>query len=475
MSMSSVDVQTKGTDAKLAELLARINSLGGNEEITHPGQAMGGPSILPSEPEKGQELKEYVPWAPESLEEAKLTESEVEAIILKFLLVKGTASGHQTADQIKLPFRLMQPIYSRMKLEQLIHYKSATHTGDYILELTDVGRERARRYTEVSSYFGSAPVTLKDYTAAVAAQSLTLQRPKLPQLQEAFQDLLITPGMLDRLGPAISAGKGMFLYGYPGNGKTSIAERVTRAFGPTLWIPRSISVDGEIIRLFDPVVHEECPVKDPGLVQADRNLDHRWVRIIRPTVVVGGELTMDQLEICFNPTTGIGEAPLQMKSNCGTLVVDDFGRQRMSTDELLNRWIVPLEKRYDFLNTLSGKKIQVPFDQLIVFSTNLEPRDLVDDAFLRRIPYKIEVKDPSEDDFRKLFQIMCDKLGIPFEEKAITYLIEKHYKPIGRPFRNCQPRDLLLQIKYYCEYLDQPPQLTSVSIDFAVENYFSIV
>lgn len=473
--MNSVDVHSEGTDAKLAELLARINSLGGNEEVTHPTQVDGGPCVLPAEQAMGQELKEFIPWAPDSLAEASLTESEVEAIILKFLLVKGTASGHQTADQLKIPFRLMQPIYSRMKLEQLIHYKSATHAGDYILQLTDVGRERARRYTEVSNYFGSAPVTLKDYTAAVAAQSLTLQRPKLPQLQEAFQDLLITPGMLDRLGPAISAGKGMFLYGYPGNGKTSIAERVTRAFGPTIWIPRSISVDGEIIRLFDPVVHEECPVKDPSLVQAERNLDHRWVRIIRPTVVVGGELTMDQLEICFNPTTGIGEAPLQMKSNCGTLVVDDFGRQRMSTDELLNRWIVPLEKRYDFLNTLSGKKIQVPFDQLIVFSTNLEPRDLVDDAFLRRIPYKIEVMDPSEEDFRKLFQIMCDKLCIPFEEKAITYLIEKHYKPIERPFRNCQPRDLLLQIKYYCEYLDQTPQLTSTSIDFAVENYFSVV
>lgn len=473
--MSSVDVHSEGTDAKLAELLARINSLGGNEEVTHPTQVAGGPSVIPAEPEAGQELKEFIPWAPDSLAEASLTESEVEAIVLKFLLVKSTASGHQTADQLKIPFRLMQPIYSRMKLEQLIHYKSATSTGDYILQLTDVGRERARRYTEVSSYFGAAPVTLRDYTAAVAAQSLTLQRPKLPQLQEAFQDLLITPGMLDRLGPAISAGKGMFLYGYPGNGKTSIAERVTRAFGPTIWIPRSISVDGEIIRLFDPVVHEECPIKDPSLVQSERNLDHRWVRIIRPTVVVGGELTMDQLEICFNPTTGIGEAPLQMKSNCGTLVVDDFGRQRMSTDELLNRWIVPLEKRYDFLNTLSGKKIQVPFDQLIVFSTNLEPRDLVDDAFLRRIPYKIEVQDPCEEDFRKLFQIMCDKLGIPFEEKAITYLIEKHYKPIERPFRNCQPRDLLLQIKYYCEYLDQKPELTSASVDFAVENYFSVV
>ncbi|MEC8410467.1 MAG: AAA family ATPase, partial [Planctomycetota bacterium] len=277
-----------------------------------------------------------------------------------------------------------------------------------------------------------------------------------------------------RLGPAIAAGKGMFLYGYPGNGKTSIAERVTRAFGPTIWIPRAISIDGEILRLFDPVIHQEAPFEECWL-QSDRNLDHRWVQIQRPTVVVGGELTMDQLEICFNPSTGIGEAPLQMKSNCGTLVIDDFGRQRMRTDELLNRWILPLEKRYDFLNTLSGKKIQVPFEQLIVFSTNLEPRDLVDDAFLRRIPYKIEIQDPTEADFRQLVRIMCDKLGVPHDEAAVDYLIERHYSSQGRPFRNCQPRDLLLQIKYYCEYLDEEPKLTPESIDFAAENYFAVV
>ena len=196
-----------------------------------------------------------------------------------------------------------------------------------------------------------------------------------------------------------------FLFGFPGNGKTSIAERVTASFGKYIYIPRAISMDKDVVRLFDPMNHIEAPAEETDGLLADDHIDKRWVRIERPTIVVGGELTMDHLEIQYNATTGISESPVQMKSNCGTLVIDDFGRQRMSVDELLNRWIVPLEKRYDYLNTSNGKKVQVPFDQLVIFSTNLEPKDLVDDAFLRRIPYKIEVPNPSLQNFVKLFEI----------------------------------------------------------------------
>ncbi len=281
--------------------------------------------------------------------------------------------------------------------------------------------------------------------------------------------------MLARLGPAINSGRGLFLFGAPGNGKTSIAERVTAAFGQSIWIPRSIGVDGEIMRLFDPMNHEElASEKSDGLLDST-GIDRRWVCIRRPTIVVGGELTMDNLEVTQNRSTGTSEAPVQLKSNCGTLVIDDFGRQSMSTDELLNRWIVPLEKRYDFLNMANGKKIQVPFDQLIIFSTNLEPRDLVDDAFLRRIPYKIEVIDPSESEFRELFQLMCGSLGMDYREEVIDYLIESHYRPMERPFRCCQPRDLLLQVRNRCRYERRDPELTCDAIDFAVENYFAVM
>ncbi len=201
-------------------------------------------------------------------------------------------------------------------------------------------------------------------------------------------------------------------------------------------------------------------------------IDQRWVQIVRPTVIAGGELTMNELEITQNPQTKICEAPLQLKSNCGTFVIDDFGRQRMPVDELLNRWIVPLEKRYDFLNLPSGKKIQVPFDQLIIFSTNLEPKDLVDAAFLRRIPYKIEALDPTEEEFRALFELMAPMMGFQFDAKAYQYLVDTHYKAVNRPFRACQPRDLLLQVKNFCVYKEVPRKLTPAAFDFAVENYF---
>ena len=222
---------------------------------------------------------------------------------------------------------------------------------------------------------------------------------------------MLSPRMLDRLGPAMNSGRGLFLFGAAGNGKTSIAERVTRAFGQEIWIPRAIGIDGEIMRVFDPVNHEELPLEACEGLYDKRKIDRRWVRIRRPTLIVGGELTMSALEVTMNTSTGICESPLQLKSNCGTLVIDDFGRQRMRIEELLNRWIVPLERRYDFLNMPNGKKIQVPFDQLIIFSTNLEPRDLVDEAFLRRIPYKIEVLDPSLDDFKGLFLLAGEEDG----------------------------------------------------------------
>ncbi len=417
----------------------------------------------------------FLPLEPDSLRNSRLTDSEVEALILKFLLNRGTASGHVIADQLRLPFRLLEPLYRQLKQDQMVVYKNSAAMNDYEYMITDMGRERGRRLYEHCTYFGAAPVSLQDYIDSVKAQTLTNQHPTVRDLERAFSDLLINRRMLGRIGPAINSGRGLFLYGAAGNGKTSIAERITRAFGQTIWIPRAIGVDGEIIRLFDPMNHEPMPLRSSEGLLENRKIDGRWIRVRRPTIVVGGELTMENLEISVNTTTGISEAPLQLKSNCGTLVIDDFGRQRMRTDELLNRWIVPLEKRYDFLNLANGKKIQVPFDQLIVFSTNLQPKDLVDDAFLRRIPYKIDVIDPSEEEFRNLFKMMSKKLGFEYRDDALEYLIQKHYKAVNRPFRCCQPRDLLSQIRNFCFYNDRPLELTNENFDFAVENYFAVM
>src|SRR5262249_12483747 len=255
-----------------------------------------------------------------------------------------------------------------------------------------------------------APVPCADYVASTTAKTITAERPKEEDLRRAFADLLISEDMFQVLGPAINSGRGMFLYGYPGNGKTSIAERITRCFGKTVWIPRVIDVMGHVMKLYDPANHEPVATHRSGLLRED-DYDHRWIEIRRPTIIAGGELRMEDLEIHNDPVTKINEAPLHMKSNNGTFLIDDFGRQRMAPIELLNRWIVPLEKRYDFLCLANGKKILVPFDQLILFSTNLEPKQLVDEAFLRRIPYKINASDPTEAMFRQMFSIFAPKLG----------------------------------------------------------------
>jgi hypothetical protein len=415
------------------------------------------------------------PVEPHDVASAGLNETLLEAIIYRFLHNIGEAEGRRIADQVKLPFRMIEPILARLKMEQNVGYKDSTATNDYVYVLTESGRNIARRCVQDCTYYGACPVTLSQYIASVKAQSIAGQYPKREDLTRAFNDLLINPDMLMKLGPAIASGRGMFLYGFPGNGKTSIAERVTGAFGKYVWIPRSIDIDGDVLRLFDPMSHQlAMPEAEAGLLDV-ASYDKRWVRILRPTIVAGGELTMDMLEVQGSAVTKISESPLQLKSNCGTLVIDDFGRQKMAVDALLNRWIVPLEKRFDYLNMPSGKKIQVPFDQLVVFSTNLEPRDLVDEAFLRRIPYKIEAEDPPEHDFIELFQIMCKVLDVPFNASAIQYLIENHYKSANRRMRMCHPRDLLMQVKNHCMYNDLAVQLKPEYLDFAVSNYFSVM
>jgi hypothetical protein len=442
-------------DPRLNDLFHRVKSLLGGKAETQNGS--------------------FVPQEPESLDDTGLTLEEVERLILKFLLAKGGMTGRRIAQQICLPFGIVEPILKSLKREQLLVFLGTAEMGDYEFGITEVGRERARRYVNECTYFGAAPVPLGDYLKAMEAQSIAKQLVTEADLKEAFSDLLINDAMMEKLGPAINSGRGMFLFGAPGNGKTSIAERITKCFGTNIWIPRALGVDGEIIRIFDPGVHEEIPRPvGEGLFDLS-GIDPRWVQIVRPTIVAGGELTMEQLEVTQNPLTHICEAPLQLKSNCGTLVIDDFGRQRMPVDELLNRWIVPLEKRYDFLNLPSGKKIQVPFDQLIIFSTNLEPKDLVDGAFLRRIPYKIHVPDPSEAEFRQIMKRLAPKMGFQYDKAAVDHLIEEHYIRCQRPFRSCQPRDLLLQVKNYCTFRNLPRKMSPEAFDFAVENYFSVM
>jgi len=445
----------------LDELFNRVNLLLGDSE---------------EKPAASNDSADFVPRQPRNMRETGISAALVEKLLMKYVFQVGTDTSRRIASQLKLPFKIVDPILRQLRTDKHLDLSGTTATGDSEFCITDGGRERARRYADECTYFGSAPVSLEDYVNSVKAQTIAGQIVTREDLKRAFEGLLINDGMTNRLGPAINSGRGMFLFGEPGNGKTSIAERVTEAFGSTVWIPRAINIEGEIMRVFDPGVHEAVEFENVGNSLLDSlDIDRRWVQIKRPTVIAGGELTMDELEVSQNQQSRICEAPLQVKSNCGTLVIDDFGRQKMPVDMLLNRWIVPLEKRYDFLNMPNGKKIQIPFDQLIVFSTNLEPRDLVDGAFLRRIPYKIEVPDPSEHEFRELMKIMCGKFGFEFDPMVVDYLIETHYREEDRPFRLCQPRDLLLQVRNFCNFHQQPISLSNEAFDAAAENYFSVM
>jgi predicted ATPase with chaperone activity len=416
----------------------------------------------------------FRPAEPRTIEETGLTAALVETLILKYLLLLGSASGRQIADSICINFLILEPILHSLRQRQLVVHSGSAQLNDYNYTLTDQGRSRARNAMEQCSYIGAAPVPLVDYIVSVEAQTIRAEAPQKRQLQKAFADITVEQQMLDMLGPAVNSGAGLFLYGAPGNGKTTLAKRITACYGSTIWIPKTITEDGQFVKLFDAAFHE--PIEESGQsILKTAEYDRRWIKIRRPTVIVGGELTMDALEIRHDLRSNVSEASLQLKSNCGCLLIDDFGRQRMQPVDLLNRWIVPLENRFDFLTLATGKKIQVPFEQLIIFSTNLQPKDLADEAFLRRIPYKIEVKDPGREEFHLLFKIGCKSLNCEFRPEVVDYLIDKHYKPARRPLRRCQPRDLLNQIRNYCVYNGFPIEMKPEYFDRVVPSYFTVV
>ena len=415
----------------------------------------------------------FSPVRPGSMEDAGLKLNDLFPLALKFLFLHGNASGNRIAEQIKLPFELTLPALESLKADLLVVLKTSAVLGDYEYELTPKGVEQARLHLSRSTYCGAAPVSVAEYKNSVFRQSIRNLNPNFDDVANALSDLEVTSLMVNQMGQAINSGKSMFLFGAPGNGKTSLATRAIKSISPALWIPRAITVGGEVIRLYDPSVHTPMPLpENTGLTRTGLQVDDRWIRIQRPTIVVGGELEMKHLEATLNPVTGIIEAPIHVKSNCGCLVVDDFGRQQISSTELLNRWIVPMESAVDYLNLPSGRQVSLPFEQFLVFSTNLEPSSLCDEAFLRRIPYKIEVFDPSEEQFRNLFHKELSSQGFEFEEEAIDQLIEYHYKHANRPFRFCHVGDLIDQCRDFCDFHGRQLQFNRDIVELAVLNYF---
>ena len=414
----------------------------------------------------------FLPEEPSTLADTGLSATFVEDLILKIVHTSGSLTGKQISDRICLKVGILEDIFSELRKRQYLTLAGSAMLGDHLYQLTDLGRERARVATQECAYTGPAPVPLDDYAASVLAQTVRSEKPKRDRLEKAFSDINVEPEMLAKLGPAISAGKGMFIYGPPGNGKTTIAQRITRCFGQNILVPHAIIEDGQVIKLFDASCHEPVESLASKIIKTS-NQDRRWIRIRRPTVVVGGELTMDNLELKHDPLSHVSNASLQLKSNCGSLLIDDFGRQRINPTELLNRWIVPLENRIDYLTLANGKKIEVPFEQLIIFSTNLEPSDLADDAFLRRIPFKIEIGAPSREEFTKLFVMFAKKSKLEYSLDDLDYLVSRHYEAADRPLRRCHARDLLDQVIHFCEYNELPMVVTTDILDHAVSNYFA--
>jgi predicted ATPase with chaperone activity len=416
----------------------------------------------------------YIPAEPSSIADLGLPVSLIESLVCKRLLVCGMTTGRKLAEQLCVPFRVLESVYQTLRSRQVIVHTNSAPFNDYTYTLTEHGRERAAAAMKACAYSGPAPVPLMDYVLSVEAQSIRAEAPKQDQLKEAFRDITINEHLFDSLGPAINSGAGLFLYGEPGNGKSTLARRITMCFGQRIWIPHALYEDGQLIKLFDAAYHETDPAPENSIVK-QAVFDPRWVKIRRPTVVVGGELTLDNLEMQHNAASNVSEAPLQMKSNSGCLLIDDFGRQRVDPVELLNRWIIPLENRVDFLTLATGKKIQVPFEQLIIFSTNLDPDQLVDEAFLRRIPYKIEITDPDAAEFHELFRMVAGSFKCEYRRQVVDYLLHTHYHPFGRRLRRCHPRDLMSQIRNYCVYNELKIEMKEEYFDRVVRTYFTTV
>jgi hypothetical protein len=379
------------------------------------------------------------------------------------------------AERIRLPFQILEPLVEGARAEQLIEVRGAMGTGaaTYRYALTDLGRTRAGQFLAANGYIGPAPVPLDTYVAAMTALRNARGYVNRDRISRGFEHLIVEDALFAQLGPAINAGKAVFLYGPAGNGKTVLAGGMGRTLGGAMHIPYAIEVDGQIITLFDPINHESMETDESSsLLRAATAFDRRWVKIRRPVVTVGGELTLDMLDLTFNPISRFYDAPIQLKANGGVFLVDDFGRQRMRPEELLNRWIVPLESRVDYLTLHTGKKFQVPFDVLIVFATNLDPKALADEAFLRRIPYKIAITDPTVEQFTKIFELDCRRRNLPFHPVMVAYLYRRHYRPYGRAMRSCHPRDLLDQVTALCRFEGREPVVTRELLDQACDAYF---
>jgi hypothetical protein len=379
--------------------------------------------------------KGFFPAEPTTLAETGLEKSFLEALVLRFMMTEGVLSGRDLALKLCLPIALTRDLLDMLRNLRLLQHRSATFAGDFNYELTDAGRERALRLS--SGYFGPAPVSFAAWEESVFQQAAWRQVPGQEELREALKDLLIPESLFHQLGPAIAGNPALVLYGAPGNGKTSIGERLSRALSGDIWVPHAIELGGVVLKLYDSLWHQ-------AVEMSGERHDKRWLQIERPCVQVGAELSLELLEV--QSGSGMAEAPVQLKAGGGILLVDDFGRQRISCEALLNRWITMLERKRDFLKMPDGRKIPVPYGAVTVFATNLELSRFLDEAFARRVPNKVLLPNPTAAEFTQLTLALAKSYGVKTSPDAVAYLFNRHYKESNRNPRFCHPRDLVRQV-----------------------------
>ncbi len=418
------------------------------------------------------------PPAPKSMSQMQLPTAMMRDILLKTIFRRNLEIVSEIARVICLPIPVTQELVDLARSQKLLEATgtmAAGSSGEMGYQLTDAGKARTIDALAQSEYFGAMPVPLDVYREQVKRQSIRNIHVSREQLTSAMGHLILPPDLLDQLGPAVGAGRSILMYGPPGNGKSSISNGIRDALGDKIYVPRAIEYTGQVITVYDPIVHSaaEEDLDDPNsLRRTSGRYDTRYVKCERPTVITGGELSLSMLDLVYNPTARTYQAPLQLKSTGGIFIVDDLGRQEEPPQSLVNRWIVPLEESKDILALQSGEKFEVPFDTLVIFSTNFHPNEIFDKAALRRIFYKIKIDGPSQEDFLKIFAMMARKRKVPLDERALVHLLKKKYPTINNEFANYQPIFLLDQMISICEFEGIPYQMTPDLIDRAWANMF---
>ncbi|MBV9762327.1 MAG: hypothetical protein JO340_17335 [Acidobacteriaceae bacterium] len=432
-------------------------------------------SELDFAPKEFRRRERFKPSAPRTIEDTGVPGALIEQLILKFLYFKGDLLASDLSRLMGLKFSLIEQMIEDLKVQRNIQVKSSLGYGPVsaMLSLTEGGRSVARDYLENNQYVGPVPVPVTQYTAAVCTQRMPAGWLTRERLAAAYADLVVSDATLDQIGPAISSGKSFLIYGQPGNGKTQIAEALANISTTDIYIPYAIEAQGNIVQLFDPIYHK--PVDSDNEPAYEHEIDARWVRCKRPFIATGGELSLEMLDLSFNRVSRIYDAPFQLKANNGIYLIDDFGRQKATSAEILNRWIIPMERRIDYLSFENGGKMTVPFETFPVFSTNLTPDQLGDEAFLRRIHYKMLLRSPDDGEFRTIFYKFAESRGLPIATELLDRFIQKHYTAAGKKFRRCHPRDLISHCIDYVHFKRLPFELTDELLDLAFASCFAVL